>query len=103
MIFDEAPRDNWDSALVTDISADAEFVYGSQRGWGVHGALVNDEPEIYQKILTAVEETTKDPAVIEALTSAQLATDWYGPEASNQSLRNTAAVMEQHLDLLQGS
>lgn len=103
MIFDDAPRDGWDSALVTDVVDGAQFVSGSQRGWAVHSALVTDAPEIYQTLLTAIEETTKDPAVIEALSSAQLATDWFGPDVSNQSLRNTAAVMERHVELLQGT
>lgn len=103
LIFDDAPRDNWDSALVTNVSAEAQFVSGSQRGWGVHASLVENSPEIYQTILTAMEETTKDPAVIESLSSAKLATDWFGPEVSNKSLRATAEVMEQHVGLLQGT
>lgn len=103
LIFDDAPRDSWESSLVTDVVADAQFVSGSQRGWAVHASLVQDSPEIYQTILTAVEETTNDPVVIEALTNAQLATEWFGPEVSNRSLHATAAVMERHVDLLQGS
>jgi len=103
LIFDDAPRNNWDSALVTDVIENAQFVSGSQRGFGVHSALVEDSPEIYQMVLTAIEETTKDPVVVEALSSAQLATEWFGPEVSNQSLRNTAKVMEQHVDLLSGT
>ncbi|MFT7448081.1 MAG: putative tricarboxylic transport membrane protein [Glaciecola sp.] len=103
MIFDDAKRDIWDSAIVTEVAPGAEFVSGSQRGWAVHSSLVEGSPEIYQTILNAVEETSKDPKVIESLSSAQLATDWFGPEVSNTSLRATAAVMEKHLDLLQGS
>ncbi|MBS0125013.1 tripartite tricarboxylate transporter substrate-binding protein [Thetidibacter halocola] len=103
LIFDDAPRDGWNSKLITEVSADAQFVSGSQRGWAVHSSLVENSPEIYQTILTAIEETSKDPAVITALTNAQLATDWFGPEVSNKSLRATAAVMEQHISLLQGT
>ncbi|MCL1629985.1 MULTISPECIES: Bug family tripartite tricarboxylate transporter substrate binding protein [Roseinatronobacter] len=103
LIFDDAPRDNWGSAIVTEVAPGADFVLGSQRGWGVHASLVEGSPEIYQTILSAVEETSKAPEVIEALSSAQLATDWFGPEVSNRSLLATAAVMEQHLSILQGS
>lgn len=103
LVFDSEQRDSWDSAVITNVAPDAQFVSGSQRGWGVHSSLVENSPEIYQTILTAIEETTKDPAVIEALGSAQLATEWFGPEVSNESLRATAGVMEQHVSLLQGS
>jgi tripartite-type tricarboxylate transporter receptor subunit TctC len=103
MIFEDTARDGWDAALVTDVVEGAQYVSGSQRGWGVHASLVENSPEIYQTILTAIEETTKDPEVVEALSSARLATDWFGPEVSNNSLRATAAVMEQHVDILTGA
>lgn len=103
LIFNDELQDGWDSTLITDLADGVEFVYGSQRGWGVHGALVEEQPEIYQALLTATEEASKDPEAIEVLTNAQLATPWFGPEASNKSLRATAKVMEQHSDLLKGS
>ncbi|WP_026380455.1 tripartite tricarboxylate transporter substrate-binding protein [Afifella pfennigii] len=104
LVYEKVQRDGWGGKLVTELSgADTAFVYGSQRGWGVHSSLVAGSPEIYDTILTAVEATSKDPKVIEALTAQQLATDWYGPEASNAALASTARVMEQHLDLLKGA
>lgn len=104
LTYDKVQRDNWGGKLVTDIGGpDAEFVYGSQRGWGVHASLVTKHPEIYAVLLKAIEEASKDPKAIEALTTQQLATDWYGPEESNASLAATVAVMEKHIALLQGT
>jgi putative tricarboxylic transport membrane protein len=104
LVFDDAPRDGWDAPIVTDISGDdAQFVAGSQRGWGVHAALLEAFPDRYEIILNAIESVSKDPAVIEALTAQDLASNWYGPESSNESIVRTSEVMAQHLDLLQGS
>ncbi|THD84688.1 tripartite tricarboxylate transporter substrate binding protein [Aliigemmobacter aestuarii] len=104
LTYDRVQRDNWGGKLVTDINgAEAAFVFGSQRGWGVHASLVKDSPDVYAKILAAIEETSKDPKVIEALTSQQLATTWYGPDESNAQLAASAKVIEQYLDLLKGA
>jgi len=103
-VFDDAKRDGWDCPAVTDVNgADAQFVAGSQRGWGVHSSFVEKHADRYQTLLGAIESTTKDPKVIESLTAAQLATDWFGPEVSNKALRNTAKVMADHIDLLKGT
>ncbi|MCT7376761.1 tripartite tricarboxylate transporter substrate-binding protein [Chelativorans salis] len=104
IVFDTRQRDGWDAALITDVAGeDAEFVVGSQRGWGVHASMLENHPDRYEILAAAVEEASKNPAAIEALKNQQLATDWYGPEESNKSLAATARVMQQHVDLLQGT
>ncbi|WP_159588257.1 Bug family tripartite tricarboxylate transporter substrate binding protein [Chelativorans xinjiangense] len=104
IVFDTRQRDDWDAALITDVAGEgAEFVVGSQRGWGVHASMLENHPDRYEILAAAVEEASKDPAAIEALKNQQLATDWYGPEDSNKSLADTARVMQQHVDLLQGT
>jgi putative tricarboxylic transport membrane protein len=103
LTFDSRQRDNWEGAIVTEfLGADAPFVVGSQRGWGLHGSMQESNPEVFQILVDAIETASKNPAAIEALTNQQLATEWYGPEESNQMLASTAEVMEQYLDLLQG-
>ncbi len=104
MVFDSGPRDGWEAPAVVDVSgADAQFVAGSQRGWGVHASLLASHPDRYEVIASAIESVSKDPAVIAALQEQDLATDWHGPEASNRSIRQTFEVMSRHVDLLQGS
>jgi putative tricarboxylic transport membrane protein len=93
LTFDTRQRDNWE---------DASFVVGSQRGFGLHASMQESNPEAFRILVEAIETASKNPAAIEALTTQQLATDWYGPEESNQMLSRTAAVMEQYIDLLQG-
>jgi putative tricarboxylic transport membrane protein len=101
LVFDSSVRDGWGGALITDVlGADAPFVSGSQRGYAVHSSFVENHPDRYQILLDAIEETSKDPAVIESLENQQLATTWYGPETSNRQLRQTAALMEQYIHLL---
>ena len=103
-VFDDAPRDGWNCPTVTEVNgADAQFVAGSQRGWGVHSSFVEKHPDRYQTLLSAIESTTKDAKVVETLTAAKLATDWFGPDVSNKALRNTAKVMAAHIDLLKGT
>ncbi len=103
-VFDDAKRDNWDAPPVTEVNgADAKFVAGSQRGWGVHSSFVEKHPDRYKVLLDAIETTTRDPKVVESLKSQDLATDWYGPDISNKALRNTAKIMAEHVDLLKGT
>jgi len=103
-VFDDAQRDGWKCPPVTEIvGADAQFVAGSQRGWAVHSSFVEKHADRYKVLLDAVEATSKNPKVIESLTAAQLATDWFGPDISNKALRNTAKVMGEHIDLLKGT
>ena len=104
MIFDEEPRDEWDAPTVTDVvGPEAEYVAGSQRGWGVHSSLLEEHPERYEILLNAIEAASKNPEAIKALEAQQLATEWYGPEESNAALARTAETMEKHIDLLQGN
>ncbi|MFN3661340.1 tripartite tricarboxylate transporter substrate-binding protein [Yoonia sp.] len=103
LTFDTRQRDDWDGAIVTDVMGDdPAFVVGSQRGWGMHAALQEADPEAFQILTDAIEAASKNPDAIEALTTQQLATDWYGPEESNRMLAATSDVMEQYLHLLQG-
>jgi putative tricarboxylic transport membrane protein len=103
LTFDTRQRDNWEGAIVTDVmGADASFVVGSQRGWGLHASLQESDPEAFKILSDAIEAASKNPAAIAALTEQKLATDWYGPEESNRMLAATAVVMEQYLSLLQG-
>ena len=104
VVFDDAQRDGWKAPPVTEVTgADAQFVAGSQRGWGVHSSFVEKHPERYDVMLKAVEAATKDPKAVETLTNQQLATEWFGPEVSNKALRSTAKVMADHIDLLKGT
>lgn len=103
VVFDEAVRDNWNCPPVTEVVSGAQYVAGSQRGWAVHASFVEKHPDRYQILLKAIEDASKDPKAVEVLTNQQLATDWFGPEASNRALANTAKVMADHLDLLKGT
>ena len=104
LVFDDAQRDSWKCPPVTDVAgADAQFVAGSQRGWGVHSSFVEKHPDRYDVMLKAVEAATKDPKAVETLSNQQLATDWFGPDVSNKALRSTAKVMADHIDLLKGT
>jgi tripartite-type tricarboxylate transporter receptor subunit TctC len=104
LVFNNAPRDGWKAPLLTEVvGPNADFVLGSQRGFGVHATLLTKHPDRYKVIADAIEAVTKDPKVIEAFNAQQLATEWFGPEASNASLMQTAKVMATHLDLLKGT
>lgn len=104
LVFDDAARDGWTSPNVTELNgADAQYVAGSQRGWGVHASFVEKHPDRYQTVLAAIESASKDEAAIASLKAQDLATDWVGPEASNKALAATAKVMTQHIDLLKGT
>lgn len=103
LTFNDTQRD-FEGALITDLlGADAAFVSGSQRGFGIHASMLQSHPDRAQMIIDAVERASKNPDNIATLESQNLATTWYGPETSNQQVRNTARVMEQYLHLLIGN
>lgn len=77
-----------------------QFVEGSQRGLVVSTKLKNEQPQIYAAILAAAERATKDPECVANLRAQQLATTWYGPEASNRAYLGSAALMARFADLL---
>lgn len=104
LIFDDAERDGWQAPTVVSVVGDgATYVAGSQRGWGCHSSFLEKHPDRYEILLNAIEAATTDPEAVENLKAQDLATDWIGPEASNTALQKTAAVMEQHIELLQGT
>ncbi len=102
LVFDDAKREPWDAPSAADFGM-TEFVAGSQRGWAVQSSMKESHPDRYQILVDAIEETSKDPKVIESLKGQQLAWEWFGPDASQEALRRTAEVMETHVDLLKGS
>lgn len=96
----EAPEWWPDAPTITAGGAETDFVEGSQRGWAVASALLAEEPEIYATIQGAVERASKNPEAIEALETQELATTWYGPEASNAAYRANFEKMSQYVELL---
>ncbi len=104
MVFDDAERDGWDAPTVTEVVGDtAQFVGGSQRGFVVHSSLLEEHPDRYETLRAAIERATKNPEAVETLKGQQLATEWFGPDVSNQSVQRTHEVMKEHADLLKGS
>lgn len=96
----EAP-DWWpDAPMIAAAGIQTDFVEGSQRGWVVSTKLKNEQPEIYATIEQAVERASKNPEAIEALKKQELATTWYGPEASNEAFLANFKKMSQYVDLL---
>jgi putative tricarboxylic transport membrane protein len=102
LVFDNEQRDAWDAPPVTEVvGEDAEYVAGSQRGWVCHSSFVESHPGRYEQLVEAVRVATEDSA--DALENQQLANTWYGPEDSNAAFMQTAQLMEQHVDLLEGA
>ena len=60
-------------------------------------------PERYRFLEQVIERTTKDPECLAALKGQQLATTWYGPEASNAAYLRSAALMQNYAALLKGA
>ncbi|MGG5889587.1 Bug family tripartite tricarboxylate transporter substrate binding protein [Falsiroseomonas sp. HC035] len=104
LFSDEKSTDYPDAPLLTDHARAAGFepqsVDGSQRGFVVLKRFVEAQPDRYRILLRAIEAATKDPECVASLTNQQLATTWYGPEASNRAYLTSAALMERYADLL---
>lgn len=86
--------------LIGDSGLQIAFVEGSQRGWAVSTALVNDKPDIYKVLEAAIEKAAKSPECAKALATQQLSNEWSGPEKSNRVFRDTADRMKKYVDLL---
>lgn len=101
---DEKNAEYPDTPILTDHARaagfEAQFVEGSQRGFVTSKRFVEAQPERYRILLQAIERATKDPEAISTLSGQQLATTWYGPEASNRAYLTTAGLMERYADLL---
>ena len=89
-----------EAPLIGASGVKTDMVEGSQRGWGVSAKLKDEQPEIYKKIEEAVSKASQDPVAVEALKKQDLATTWYGPEASNKAFLDNAAKMAKYVDLL---
>ena len=104
LFSDEKSTDYPDAPLLTDHARannfEAQSVDGSQRGFVVLKRFVAAQPERYAVLVRAIEAATKDPECISTLGNQQLATTWYGPEASNRAYLSSAALMERYADLL---
>lgn len=107
LFSDEKSTDYPDVPILTDHARAAgfapRFVEGSQRGFVVASRFVQAQPERYRILLQAVERATKDPECISTLGGQQLATTWYGPEASNRAYLATSELMTQFGDLLRSN
>lgn len=108
LVFAEEKVEGFEEArLITDYAkADGfapEFVDGSQRGFVVTRRFRERAPERYRFLEQVIERTTKDPECLAALKGQQLATTWYGPEASNAAYLRSAALMQNYADLLKGA
>ncbi|MFC5068128.1 Bug family tripartite tricarboxylate transporter substrate binding protein [Flaviflagellibacter deserti] len=91
--FPEAP-------LISASGIKTDMVEGSQRGWAVSAKLKAEAPDVYKTIENAVSKASQDPKAVEALKLQDLATTWYGPEASNKAFLDNAAKMARYVDLL---
>lgn len=105
LVFSDSPFSGFeDTQIVTDYAADndlnIDFVGGSMRGWVVHPEFVENHPERYETLLAAFERATKREDAIESLQNQSLATDWYGPEVSNNSFLSTSQLMQEYGHLL---
>jgi len=93
-----------ETPLITDYAKrhgfEPEFIDGSQRGFVVSRKFKETVPDRYQVLEQAIERATKDPEAIATLKGQQLATTWYGPEASNAAYLRSAALMQKYKDLL---
>ncbi|MCS0501983.1 tripartite tricarboxylate transporter substrate binding protein [Ancylobacter mangrovi] len=89
-----------DAPLIGASGLKVDFVEGSQRGWVVTTKLKNEQPEIFKFLSGALERASKNPKAIEALKLQQLATTWYGPEASEKAYLANADKMAKYIDLM---
>lgn len=96
----EAPEWWTDAPTITDAGIETDFVEGSQRGWVVATKLKNELPDVYAVIEKAVQRASQKPEAVEALKRQELATKWYGPEASNAAYLSNFKKMSQYVDLL---
>lgn len=96
-----------ETKLITDYARANNFapdyVDGSQRGFVTTRRFRDRAPDRYRYLEQAIERATKDPECVATLQAQQLATAWYGPEASNAAYLRSAALMERYADLLKAA
>jgi putative tricarboxylic transport membrane protein len=107
LMFTDGPSGIFDDTqtvidLGNELGFEGQYVEGSQRGWVVPTAFRDEHQADYDTLVAAIEQASTDDAAVQSLQDQQLATTWYGPEASNRSFRATFEVLAQHIDLLEG-
>ncbi|HEV7264887.1 MAG TPA: tripartite tricarboxylate transporter substrate binding protein [Falsiroseomonas sp.] len=104
LVFAESKVPDYDVTTIVEFAGTRgfppEFVEGSQRGWVLQAALLQRHPDRAQILSEAIERATKNPECVTTLQGQQLATDWYGPEASNRAFRTTFEALRKHASLL---
>lgn len=79
---------------------EGRYVDGAQRSWLVRSALKEEHPDRFDRLISAFETVTKDPAVQEMLLSQDLESEWLGPDVSNDLFERTYASLSEHQHLL---
>jgi putative tricarboxylic transport membrane protein len=105
IVFSDDPFPGFDDTetiaqYAADKGIEAQSVPGSMRGWVVSRQLMEEHPDRYEAILGAVEQASTREDSIAALEGQQLATEWFGPEASQEAYLRSFATLERHVDLI---
>ena len=104
LTFDATRRTPYDAPSVTELklSTPLDIVPGSLRGFACHKTFKDKYPDRYNTVVSAYEGVFKDPKTTAMLTTQNLASDWYGPERSNEIYNHTFVLMQKYASLLKG-
>ncbi len=102
LTFDDQKRAPFDAPCVKDVTfkAPLDFVPGTVRGFCLPATVKSKYPERYERLVDAFEKAFKDPATLASLQKQQLATTWYGPQASDAAYHEMFAQLQKYAGLL---
>jgi putative tricarboxylic transport membrane protein len=103
LIFASQRIPPFDAPAVTEVELGApiDFVAGTLRGFAVSTRFKMQFPDRYATVVQAFKDVFTNPSVVKSLNAAQLASTWYGPEASQDVYLKTFEQMKQNVSLLQ--
>jgi len=97
--------EGWDAPPVNEALAEAGMeipvVSGSIRGLAAPAAFRDENPEAWQKLVSAYEKTMKNPEFIAFLKQNDIGADWLGPDKTTEVVKRNYEILERYKDLIE--
>lgn len=90
--------ENWDTPTLNTVLAEAGLqdvpvLAGSMRGLAAHAEFKTQNPEAFQKMVTAYKTVLEDEDFVASLEAQEIGTEWLGPD-------RTTEIIESNFDVL---
>lgn len=94
----------WNAPAINDslktLGITVPVLSDAARGYAVPTKMKTDHPERYEKLVAALKSVTEKEDVKKFLKGSNIGSQWIGPEAATEIVKETAAAFMEHKDML---